>query len=72
MIKYAYNSCKASGRLQDGIDLVKSQKRLVAFDYNFATQEGAVLFNIHAQTLRMKCNYSSLTLSKMACPSGNR
>ena len=52
MLKYIYNSCSASGRLGDGLDLVRGQKRHLAFDYKFATQEGAVLFNIHAFDLR--------------------
>ena len=47
MMKYVYNSCTASGRIGDGLDLLRSQKRHLAFDYKFATQEGAVLFNIH-------------------------
>ena len=44
MLKYAYNSISASGRLQDGLNLVRSQKRMVAFDYQFATQEGEKLY----------------------------
>ena len=52
MLKYIYNSCSASGRLADGLDLVRGQKRHLAFDYRFATQEGAVLFNIHAFDLK--------------------
>ena len=52
MMKYVNNSCTASGRIGDGLDLVRSQKRHLAFDYKFATQEGAVLFNIHAFDLK--------------------
>ena len=52
MLKYVYNSCTASGRINDGLDLVRSQKRVIAFDYQFATQEGAILFNIHALDLK--------------------
>ena len=48
MLKFVYNSCTASGRIGDGLDLVHGQKRHLAFDYKFATQEGAVIFNIHA------------------------
>ena len=48
MQKFVYNSCTASGRIRDGLDLVRSQKRHLAFDYKFAIQEGAVIFNIHA------------------------
>ena len=40
MLVYAYNSVKASGRLDDGLNLVRSQKRMLAFDYKFCTQEG--------------------------------
>ena len=48
MLKFIYNSCTASGRIGDGLDLVHGQKCHLAFDYKFATQEGAVIFNIHA------------------------
>ena len=68
MIKYAYNSCKASGRLRDGIDLVKSQKRIVAFDYKFATQEGAMLFNIHASDLKDEIQLLLFDLVKDGLP----
>ena len=40
MLKYAFNSISASGRLEDGLNLVRSQQRMHAFDYQFATQEG--------------------------------
>ena len=46
MLKYAYNSISASGRLEDGLNLVRSQKRMLAFDYQFATQEGKSLYCI--------------------------
>ena len=39
MLQFAYNSVKASGRLEDGLNLVRSQK-CMAFDYQFCTQEG--------------------------------
>ena len=44
MIKYAFNSINASGRLEDGLNLVHSQKRMVAFDYQFATVEGKYIY----------------------------
>ena len=40
LLKYVYNSAVANGRIKDGLDLVRSQKRALAFDYNFAFQEG--------------------------------
>ena len=43
MLKFAFNSISASGRLDDGLNLVRSQKRMVAFDYQFASQEGTGL-----------------------------
>ena len=43
MLKFAFNSISASGRLDDGLNLVRSQKRMVAFNYQFATQEGTSL-----------------------------
>ena len=52
MMKYVYNSCTASRRIGDGLDLVRSEKRHLAFDYKFATQEGVVLFNIHTFDLK--------------------
>ena len=44
MLKFAFNSIAASGRLDDGLNLVRSQKRMVAFDYQFASQEGITPF----------------------------
>ena len=39
-LSYVYNSCKASGCINDAIELVKSQQKLHAFDYPFAFTEG--------------------------------
>ena len=36
----------------NGLDLVHGQKCHLAFDYKFATQEGAVIFNIHALDIK--------------------
>ena len=68
MMKYVYNSCTASGRIGDGLDLVRSQKRHLAFDYKFATQEGAVLFNIHAFDLKDELQLLLLDLIKEKMP----
>ena len=46
MLKYAYNSITVSGRLEDGLNLVCSQKRMVAFDYQLATQQGMYSYSI--------------------------
>ena len=51
-----------------GIDLVKSQKRIVAFNYKFATQEGAVLFNIHASDLKDEIQLLIFDLVKDSLP----
>ena len=40
LLNYVYNSCVASGRIRDAIELVKSQQRVHAFDYPFAFTEG--------------------------------
>ena len=42
LIHYVFNTCSASGRIEDSIELVKSQQRVHAFDYNFAFAEGTV------------------------------
>ena len=68
MIKYVYNSCSASGRIGDGLDLVRSQKGQLAFDYKFATQEGAVLFNIHALDLQDEIQLLLYDLAKEKMP----
>ena len=68
MIKYVYNSCSASGRIEDGLDLVRSQKRHLAFDYKFATQEGAVLFNIHALDLQDEIQILLYDMAKEKMP----
>ena len=68
MIKYVYNSCSASGRIEDGLDLVRSQKKHLAFDYKFATQEGAVLFNIHALDLQDEIQLLLYDLAKEKMP----
>ena len=68
MIKYVYNSCTASGRIGDGLDLVRSQKRHLAFYYKFATQEGAVLFNIHAFDLKDELQLLLFDLIKEKMP----
>ena len=68
MMKYVYNSCTASGRIGDGLDLVRSQKRHLAFDYKFATQEDAVLFNIHAFDLKDKLQLLLFDLIKEKMP----
>ena len=39
-IQYHYNSLSASGRINEVVDLVKSQKNLKYTDYNFLTEEG--------------------------------
>ena len=39
-LTYVYNSCMANGCINDGIELVRSQKRLMFFDYPFAFKEG--------------------------------
>ena len=68
MMKYVFNSCTASGRIGDGLDLVRSQKRHLAFDYKFATQEGAVLFNIHAFDLKDELQLLLCDLMKEKIP----
>ena len=40
MLKYVYNSSIANGRIGDALDLVRSQQRLLNFDYPFAFNEG--------------------------------
>ena len=40
MLKYVFNTSVANGRIGDGLDLVRSQQRLVNFDYPFAFAEG--------------------------------
>ena len=68
MIKYVYNSCSASGGIGNGLDLVRSQKKHLAFDYKFATQEGAVLFNLHAFDLKDELQLLLFDLSKEKMP----
>ena len=68
MLKYIYNSCSASGRIGDGLDLVRGQKRHLAFDYKFATQEGAVVFNIHAFDLKDEIQILLAELEKEKMP----
>ena len=40
MLKYVYNSSIANGRIGGALDLVRSQQRLLNFDYPFAFNEG--------------------------------
>ena len=39
MLHYLYNSTKASGKLNEIIDKVKSQPKMKPSDYNYNTQE---------------------------------
>ena len=68
MLKFVYNSCTESGRIDDGLDLVRGQKRHLAFDYKFATQEGAVIFNIHALDLKDEIQLLLFDLRKENMP----
>ena len=56
MIQYAYNSVHASSRLDDGLNLVHSQRWIVAFDYKFCTQEGQLIFLLELAN-KCKCIY---------------
>ena len=64
MLKFVYNSCTASGRIGDGLDLVCSQKQHLAFNYKFVTQEGTVIFNIHALDLKDEIQLLLFNLKK--------
>ena len=68
MLKFIYNSCTASGRIGDGLDLVHSQKRHLAFNYKFATHEGAVIFNIHTLDLKDEIQLLLFDLRKENMP----
>ena len=74
MLKFVYNSCTASRRIGDGLDLVCGQKCHLAFDYKFATQEGAVIFNIHTldpkdeiQLLLFELRKENMAIWKQIC-----